>query len=141
MPIFPIPEQEESEEIALFSGTPVAPAEAREHELEGQLAVDVINTPEDIIVVAPMAGARPEHIELHLHSDVLTVRGQRQNNAPAPAEYFYKECYWGKFSRTVVLPTEVRSELVRAEYKNGVLTIILPKKQTDNRIPIVLVEE
>lgn len=126
----------------MFSGMPAPEiTHEREHELEGQLTIDVINTPTDIIVVAPMAGARPENIELHLHSDVLTVRGERKHAAPEASEFFYKECYWGKFSRTVVLPTEVQAEMARAEYKNGVLTIILPKKQTDNRIPIMVVDE
>jgi len=108
---------------------------------EGQLAVDVVQTEKEIIVVAPMAGCKPENLELHLHNDVLTIRGQRQLEFDQEVEFFYKECYWGKFSRTIVLPVEIRTEMTRAEFKNGVLTIILPKAKLGGSIPIVVVEE
>lgn len=109
--------------------------------IEGQLSVDVLQTPGEIIVVAPMAGTPPGSIELHLHNDLLTIRGERTITAPLEAEYFYEECYWGKFSRTIVLPVEVRPELARSEYKNGVLTIQLPKAVADRQIPIMVVED
>ena len=87
---------------------------------EGQLSVDVAQTDREVIVIAPMAGCKPENLELHLHNDVLTIRGERQIALEPNAEYFYRECYWGKFSRTIVLPVEVKSEMTRAEFKNGV---------------------
>lgn len=108
---------------------------------EGQLAVDVFQTEEEIVVVAPMAGARPEKIELHIRHDVLTIRGERLEPMPPGAEKFYSECFWGAFSRTVVLPVEVRSEMARADYKNGVLSIFLPKERISGAIPITIVEE
>ena len=108
---------------------------------EGQLAVDVFQTEQEIVVVAPMAGAHPERIELHLHHDVLTIRGERLEPMPEGAEKFYSECFWGAFSRTVVLPVEVRAEMARADYKNGVLSIFLPKARNSGSIPITIVEE
>lgn len=114
---------------------------ATEHLAEGQLAVDVAQFNDEIIVAAPMAGCRPENVELHLHNDVLTIRGERKAPIDAQADFFYKECYWGKFSRTIVLPVEVKVEMARAEFKNGVLTIALPKNKIDGTIPIIVVEE
>jgi len=111
------------------------------HETEGQLSVDVAQTDEELIVVATLSGTLPEQVSLHLQNDVLTIRGERRSSVPAGAEYFYEECYWGKFSRTIVLPVDVKAELARAEYKNGVLTVRLPKTKPSNTIPIYVVEE
>lgn len=111
------------------------------HETEGQLSVDVAQTDEELIVVATLSGTLPDQVSLHLQNDVLTIRGERRSPVPSGAEYFYEECFWGKFSRTIVLPVDVRAELGKAEYKNGVLTIRLPKQKPTNTIPIYVVEE
>lgn len=108
---------------------------------EGQLSVDVVETEKEVTVIATMAGTNPEDIELHLNSDFLTIRGKRLSPAEGMAEYHTQECYWGKFSRTIVLPVDVRGELARSEYKHGVLTIHLPKTTLTGNIPIVVVEE
>ncbi len=108
---------------------------------EGQLAIDVVQTVDEVIVIAPMAGCRSENLELHLHNDVLTIRGERKPPIDPAVDYFYKECYWGKFSRTIVLPVEVKVEMARAEFKNGVLTVALPKVKADGNISIVVVED
>lgn len=108
---------------------------------EGKLAVDVGQAENELIIVAPMAGASPQKIELHLHNDLLTIRGEREVSLLDGAEMFYEENYWGPFSRTIVLPVEVRFELAEAIYKNGVLTIRLPKKNANGEIPIVVVDE
>ena len=110
-------------------------------EPEGQLSVDVVHTAEELIVAATMAGTPPDRIQLHIHNDVLTIRGERPSPMPVGSEYFYEECYWGKFSRTIVLPVDVRPEMARAEYRYGVLTVRLPKVQIDSAIPIFVVEE
>ncbi len=108
---------------------------------EGQLSVDVLHTEKEVIIVATMAGTKPDHISLHLHNDLLTIRGERQAPIPLGGEYFYQECYWGPFSRTIVLPTEVKEESAHAEYRNGVLIIRLAKAKSDNQIPLLVIEE
>ena len=108
---------------------------------EGQLAIDVSQTPDEVIITAAMAGTQPGDMSLHLVNDVLTIRGTRRPPIDPPAEYFVQECYWGDFSRTIVLPVEVKGEMARADYKFGILTVRLPKKLTDNQIPITIVEE
>lgn len=112
------------------------------HDDEGKLTVDVAETPEELIITAPMAGTPPQNFELHLHNDLLTIRGERYSPVPVDAHFFHHECYWGKFSRTVVLPVDVKAELAQAEYHHGVLTIRLPKAlATNSNIPIMVVEE
>lgn len=112
-----------------------------QHETEGQLAVDVAQTADELIVMAAMAGTPPESIQLHLHNDLLTIRGERKSPIGETSEHFYQECYWGKFSRSIVLPVDVKAELVRAEYNNGILVITLPKANPQNNIPIMVIEE
>lgn len=141
-PIFSFSEEGQSEDFsALAAFMKDEPHEQSILTAEGQLAVDVAETEKEIVVVALMAGCRPENLELHLHNDVLTIRGERHSPLGNGRELFYHECYWGKFSRTIVLPTEVKKEMVRAEFKSGVLTVALPKIKHDLTIPIVVVEE
>ncbi len=106
-------------------------------EEEGKLSVDVAETADTLIISAPMAGTPSANIELHLHNDLLTIRGERPSPIPEDARYFHHECYWGKFSRTVVLPSDVRVEMAEAEYRHGVLTIRLPKVVINSNIPDV----
>lgn len=110
-------------------------------ETEGQLSIDVLETETELVVVATMAGTKPEDIVLHLHNDFMTIRGRRSSPVVEQARYFNEECYWGKFSRTIVLPVDVKGELATSEYKNGVLTVRLPKTSGKQSIPILVVEE
>ncbi len=139
---FSLPLQDNSEDFSILAdfmkGSSV---ESSVLNTEGQLAIDVVQTKDEVVVVAPMAGCRAENLELHLQNDVLTIRGERQSPLNNEADFFYRECYWGKFSRTIVLPVEVKVEMARAEFKNGVLTVALPKTKVDGNIPIVIVEE
>ncbi len=112
-----------------------------DHETEGQLAVDVFQTDSELIIVATMAGTPSEKIGLHLHNDLLTIRGERRPPVPVGAQYIYEEAYWGKFSRTIVLPTEVKYEFAKAEYRNGALIITLPKRSADSQISITVIDE
>jgi HSP20 family protein len=116
--------------------------QAGEHVAEGQLAVDVAQTDSELIVVAAMAGTPADCIELHLQNDLLTIRGERKSPLGEMGEHFYQECYWGKFSRSIILPVDVKAEMVQAQYKNGVLVIRLPKANHNNsNIPIMVIED
>jgi HSP20 family protein len=103
--------------------------------------VDVSETPEELVIVATMAGTKPEDIELHLHNDFLTIRGRRLSPVPKASQYFTTECYWGTFSRTIVLPVDVKADMGRSEYRNGVLAIYLPKAIVTSSIPIIVIED
>lgn len=110
---------------------------------EGKLAVDVAETEQGIIVISTLAGAVYADLEVHLHEDVLTIRGVRESPLPERPDinFIHEECYWGKFSRTIVLPATVRADAAKAEYRNGILVVTIPKRAADARVPVVIVEE
>jgi HSP20 family protein len=106
-------------------------------ELEGQLSVDVFARGHDIVVKSTIAGVRPEDLEIFLNRDMLTIKGSRAHEEKVGKEdFFIKECYWGKFSRTIILPSDVKTEEARATLKDGVLTIVMPKAQHSRSIPV-----
>ncbi|PIS33210.1 MAG: hypothetical protein COT39_00400 [Parcubacteria group bacterium CG08_land_8_20_14_0_20_48_21] len=95
----------------------------------GSLAVDVAETEDALFVHAPMAGVDAADIRVGLSGDLLTVRGvRRKPKITQEARAFHEECYWGNFSRSIVLPVAVEESRIRAELVQGVLEIILPKK-------------
>lgn len=95
---------------------------------EGHLTVDVYQTEDDIVVRSTIAGARIEDIDIQVTQDMVTVKGQRKPEEHVHAEgFFHRELYWGSFSRAIILPVDVDPEGAKASYKNGVLTIRLPK--------------
>ncbi len=97
-------------------------------EYEGQLTIDMYQTKDNVIIKSTIAGVRPEDIDVTIANDMVTIRGERKRDFEASSEdYFYQECYWGSFSRSVVLPVDVDIELVNADLKDGILTVILPK--------------
>ncbi|MDP3901449.1 MAG: Hsp20/alpha crystallin family protein [bacterium] len=95
---------------------------------EGQLTIDVFQTPTEIIIESPIAGVNPEDLDINITSESVTIKGRREKEKTIKEEdYFYQECYWGRFSRSIILPQEVDAEEAKANLKNGVLTIRLPK--------------
>jgi len=122
----------------------VIPDDWQESHQEGQLAVDIVETEENIVAISTMAGAVADRLEVYVHNDLVTIRGERAFpvNRDAICQYFYNECFWGKFSRTIVLPVDVKGDMARAEYKNGILIVIIPKKRmAGSPVPIVIVDE
>jgi HSP20 family protein len=96
-----------------------------EESYEGQLAVDVYQKGDDIVIVSTIAGVRAADIQIDVNNDMVTIKGVRRQETEEESEYFYRECYWGGFSRTIILPVDVRPDDVRATLKNGVLTVRL----------------
>lgn len=110
---------------------------------EGKLSVDVAQNDTHLFLVSTMAGAAADKIEVFVHYDLLTIRGLR--NTPLDErddiEYFYQECFWGVFSRTIVLPTDVKGDKAHATYQNGMLSISIPKHQSDTKISVEIIED
>ncbi len=99
-----------------------------EQETEGELALDVYQTPTDIFVHTFVAGVKPEDLEINISRDMLTIRGKREEKHLAKGQdFFSRELYWGSFSRTISLPQEIEPEDAEAIEKHGLLTIRLPK--------------
>ncbi|MFH2104740.1 MAG: Hsp20/alpha crystallin family protein [Parcubacteria group bacterium] len=99
---------------------------------EGQLAIDVYQTPDDIVIKSTIAGVSPEDISVTVDNDMVTVKGERKSEQEVKKDnYYYQECYWGSFSRSVILPVDVESDKIEAELKNGILTVVLPKAKKE----------
>lgn len=95
---------------------------------EGQLTVDVYQTPTHIVVQAPMAGVKPDDIDVSINNDMITIRGKRhQKNEIGEDNYYYREVFWGPFSRSILMPSEVDSNRTEASFKQGLLTIKMAK--------------
>jgi HSP20 family protein len=97
-------------------------------EPEGQLTVDVYQTPNDIVVESAIAGVKAEDIDVNVTADSISIRGSRKREKTVKDEdYLYQECYWGRFARSIILPQEVDPEGAEVMFKNGILTVKLPK--------------
>jgi len=106
---------------------------------DGQLAVDVYQTPDDIFVRAMVAGVKPDDLDISITRDMVTIKGLREGTHEISDDnFFFKELYWGSFSRTILLPQEIEVEESEASEKNGLLTLRLPKvdkgRQTKLRV-------
>ena len=98
---------------------------------EGQLTVDVFQDDANIIVQSTIAGVSPEDLDVSITNDMVTIRGERRRMYNVdPDDYFYQECYWGTFSRSIILPVEIDADRAEAKIKNGILTIRIPKANT-----------
>jgi HSP20 family protein len=115
-----------------FLDTPMEGDDDWMAEAEGQLAVDVYQTKENVVIKAPIAGVTPDKIDIEVAEDVVTIRGERVENREVDREHYYvQECYWGAFSRSVILPTSTIAEKAAASLKDGVLTVTIPKVAQD----------
>ena len=112
--------------------------EEEDLEEDGQLAVDVFQDKKNVIIKSTIAGVEPEDIDITFDNDMITIRGKRKKDLSIEeGDYFYQECYWGGFSRSIILPVDVDPERIKATIKNGVLTISLPKiKKQDINIEV-----
>lgn len=94
----------------------------------GQLTVDMYQTPSDIIIQTMVSGVKQEDIDVSVAQDMINIKGKRQRARELSEEnYYYKELYWGSFSRSIMLPQEIDPDQIDATLKHGILTIRLPK--------------
>ena len=104
---------------------------------EAELSIDLYQTPTDIIVQTMVAGVKPEDLEISISRDVVTIRGEREETRNIDDDnYFTKELYWGKFSRTISLPAEVEPDEVEATEKHGLLTVKIRKIDKEKKSSI-----
>ncbi len=97
---------------------------------EGQLAIDVYQTDDNVVICAPIAGVGRDDLELSISNEVINIKGERKPPADIKREsYLCQECYWGPFSRSYVLPIEVLGDKAQASLKNGLLVITIPKQE------------
>ncbi len=102
-----------------------------EEAVPGQLAVDVYETKEKLVVKGRVAGVNRNELDVSISDNALSIRGTLLANEDDVENYFVQECYWGEFSRTIALPVPVKEEEIEAVLKDGVLTISFNKVKQD----------
>lgn len=106
----------------------------------GQLAVDLYETADKLVVKARTAGVDKKDLDVSISDDMLTISGTLSSGDEEDATQFYmQECYWGEFTRTIALPVAIKEDEVEAVLKDGVLTISFNKVKTQlpTRIPVI----
>lgn len=130
-----VPFEESEEEVVIISGneptnrskTVEQEEWVEETEEEGELTVDVYQTPSEVVIQTMVAGVKPEDLNITITREIVTIKGRRERTSDADTNYVHKELYWGGFARTIMLPAEVESEEAEAIERHGLLTIRLPK--------------
>ncbi len=103
-----------------------------EEAMPGQLAVDVYETEERLIIKARTAGVNKSDLDVSISDGILTISGTLSSGDDSAAtQWHIQECYWGEFSRTLALPVPVKEDEVEAILKDGVLTIGFTKVKTE----------
>src|SRR3989338_2128479 len=96
----------------------------------GQLSLDIYQTDKEIVILAPIAGVGKDNINIAITDEVLVIKGTRPLKKQIPEDCYYtKECFWGDFSRSIVLPEEADTQNASASFENNVLEIKIPKKK------------
>jgi HSP20 family protein len=122
----------ENDKILLKTGE--KKPEGRWLEVEGQLATDVYQTDEELVIQSAIAGVKGDELDITIEGDKVTIRGTRDRpEKEEKVNYFYQECYWGPFSREIILPVEIDPSRAEAIFKEGVLVIRMPKIERDKR--------
>lgn len=136
--ITPSPVTEESfflEETVLtndWMGMPETIAVEEEATVDGQLAVDVFENAKEIVVKAPVAGVDGDDIDITVTDEMVIIRGERKEVKEVDnGSYHAQECYWGSFSRTISLPQKGLADEAKASFAKGILTIRIPKAETN----------
>ena len=138
--LMPPVEEEPIEEVAVVEEEVAEPIESAEDEwgntddFPGQLAVDVYETADKLVVKARTAGISKSDLDVSISDNILTISGVLSGGEDEQTTRWHiQECYWGEFSRTIALPVQVREDenSVKAELKDGVLTITFDKEKTE----------
>lgn len=121
------------DDLTTSTDDPTAPAsednwDDSQEEFLGQLAVDVYETEDKLVIKARTAGVNKEDLDVSISDGILTISGTLSSGDDAEATNWHiQECYWGEFSRTLALPVSVKEDEVDAVLKDGVLTISFNK--------------
>lgn len=103
---------------------------------EGQLTIDVYQTENDLVIQSAVAGVKPEDLDISIEREIITIKGGREKQCQENGDYFIQECFWGPFSRQIILPVEVDPGRAKAVFKEGILTIRIPKIQREKKMKI-----
>ena len=112
-------------------------------ESQGQLSIDIYEEDDSLIIESMIAGVQAKDIDIITEPDLIVIRGSRSRikKKKEDLNYYYQECFWGKFSRTLILPCLIKPNEVKANFKNGILKITLPKAEEVNSHKNIKVSE
>lgn len=97
---------------------------------EGELSIDAYETDQEIVVQSAIGGVESKDLDISVDGDMLVIKGKRQSAEQIDAKnYILKECYWGSFSKKILLPQKVQISQAKAIVKNGILTLRIPKTE------------
>lgn len=98
---------------------------------DGQLVVDVFETNEEFVVLAAIAGVQIKDLDISVEKELMVIKGDRQHphDPMDDKKFFFQECYWGPFSRKIVLPENIDTAAAKAEMNKGMLTVRIPKME------------
>lgn len=103
-----------------------------DEDIPGQLAVDVYETADKLIIKARTAGIERKDLDVSISDNILTISGVLSGSEDDKViQWHIQECYWGEFSRTIALPVQVKEDGVEAVLKDGVLTVSFEKEKTE----------
>ena len=103
---------------------------------DGELVIDVYETNSNFVVLAAIAGVQIKDIDISLEKDMMVIKGNRSDPHIHPdKKYFYQECYWGPFSRKIILPENVDVDKADAQIDKGILTVKIPKNEETKEYP------
>lgn len=119
------PKEPKEESVDLFDGP------------EGELTVDVYQKGKELIIQSAIAGIDPEDLDIAIEDDLLIIKGKREKMfAEENEDYFFQECYWGRFKREILLPVDVDSSKISAKLEKGILTIKVPVIERESKTKI-----
>ena len=127
--------EEETEDIlSLDPSGEEFPSILEEDEKDGKLAIDVFDEGDTVILKTMVAGVKPEDLDISITRDEVTIRGSRHEERETNKNSYHKqELYWGSFSRTIKLPTEIDIDNSTAIEKHGLLILTLPKVDRERK--------
>lgn len=110
-----------------------------DEDIPGQLAVDVYETADKLVIKARTAGIERKDLDVSISDNILTISGVLSGSEDDKVvQWHIQECYWGEFSRTIALPVQVKEDGVEAVLKDGVLTVSFEKEKTEAKKRILV---
>ena len=145
MSSFPEKLKVETQEIPIEKGGAKKEGKSNQKEKwfepEGQLVVDVYQDENYLVIQSAIAGIKPANLDISIEGDMVIIRGKREKPEEVEEKnYFLKECYWGSFSRKIILPEEVDFSKAEASMKEGILIIRIPKTERQKQKKIIIKE-
>jgi HSP20 family protein len=112
----------------LFDDAFTRPLSVRDGWSMASPAIDMYQTDNDVVVKASIPGIKAEEVQINITGDILTLKGEaKQEEDRNERSWHIREQRFGSFERSIVLPTDVKSDRAEAVFENGILTITLPK--------------